>query len=42
MYFINRKTRELKSRLLALGKWVSLGDPLRVNPNEQIEIFAPR
>jgi hypothetical protein len=42
MYYINRQTRELKSRALALGKWVNLGDPVPVNPNERIEVFAPR
>ena len=42
MYYINRQTRELKSRALALGKWVSLGDPVPVSPNERIEVFAPR
>jgi hypothetical protein len=41
-YYINRKTRELKARALALDKWVSLGDPVPVDPNERIEVFAPR
>ena len=40
--YINRQTRELMSRLLGLNKWVSLGDPVRVDPNEQIEVYAPR
>ena len=42
MYYINRKTRELRSRLLATGKWVSLGEPVQVDANERIEVFAPR
>ncbi len=41
-YFINRQTRELKSRLLALNKWTSLGDPIQVDANERIEVYAPR
>jgi hypothetical protein len=41
-YFINLKTRALMSRLLALNKWVSLGEPVRVDANEKIEVFAPR
>jgi hypothetical protein len=42
MYYINRKTRELRSRLLALGNWVKLGDPVPVSPNEKIEVYAYR
>jgi hypothetical protein len=41
-YFINRQTRQLRSRLLALNKWVSLGDPIQVDSNERIEVYAPR
>jgi hypothetical protein len=41
-YFINRHTRELKSRLLAFNKWTSLGDPIQVDANERIEVYAPR
>jgi hypothetical protein len=41
-YFINRETRQIMSRLLALNKWVSLGDPVQVDSNEKIEVFAPR
>lgn len=41
-YFINRQTRELMSRLLALNKWVSLGDPIQVDANERIGVYAPR
>jgi hypothetical protein len=41
-YFINRQTRQIMSRLLALNKWVSLGDPVQVDANEKIEVFAPR
>ncbi len=41
-YFINRQTRELMSRLLALNRWSSLGDPIQVDANEKIEIYAPR
>lgn len=40
--YINRQTRGLMSRLMALGKWASLGDPVQVDPNEKIEVFAPR
>ena len=41
-YFINRQTREVMSRLLALNKWVSLGDPIQVDANERIGVYAPR
>jgi hypothetical protein len=41
-YFINRETRKIVSGLLALNKWVSLGDAVRVDANEKIEVFAPR
>jgi hypothetical protein len=41
-YYLNRQARELKSRLLALNKWESLGDPVQVGPHERIEVFGPR
>jgi hypothetical protein len=41
-YFINRETRQLMSRLLASTKWVSLGDPIRVDSNETMGVYAPR
>ena len=40
-HYINGKARELRSRLLAMGKWVRLGNPVRVGANESIEVFAP-
>jgi hypothetical protein len=40
-HYINGKARELRSRLLAMGKWVRLGSPVRVGANESIEVFAP-
>jgi len=41
-YFINMHTRAIVSRLRALNKWVSLGDPVPVDANEKIEVLAPR
>jgi hypothetical protein len=41
-YFINRETRPIMTRLLALNKWISLGTPVRVDSHEKIEVFAPR
>jgi hypothetical protein len=40
--YINLQTRSLMSRLLALNKWKSLGDPIEVDAHEKLEVFAPR
>ena len=42
VYFINLRTRAIMAGLMALNKWVSLGEPVRVDANEKMEVFAPR
>lgn len=38
--YINLKTRELKRRLLMTSRWVQLGDPVVISPDESIELYT--
>ena len=40
--YINLKTRELKTRLLATGTWVRLGNPAVTSEHEAIEVYRRR
>jgi hypothetical protein len=40
--YANLKTRELKTRLLAMGEWVQIGGAARTSEHESIEVYARR